>query len=754
MAKKKKSSKKKAEVEEYSERSPFWGISGAVLLLLVALFALLGGFGTGGALPKGLFGAAYWSFGFAAWLVPMALVYWGVYKFMADDHRVPLGRLFSMLALLTFASAWFHTAFASKAVSTVDGVTGVAGAATGGHGGTVGKGVGGAVLTLLDKMPASILLFVVALFAFFFAFGISPKDAIMWVIGRFRRGERYEDEDGLEGLKARAAESGFKLNEGVPVERHGGDRDQPAPRLTSLRNTAQKLSNQENHAALTAASDPDWQFPGVGLLDQKQDKADAGNVEANARAIRETFANFNIDVEMEGANIGPRVTQYTLKPPTGVKLTKITALENNLALDLAATSIRMEAPIPGKRAVGIEVPNIKGATVRLASILQSREWADEKSPLTFTIGKDISGKAVVADLAKMPHMLVAGQTGSGKSVMINDILTSMLYRNSPSDLKLILVDPKTVELTPYNDIPHLLTPVITEPEKCISALKWAVAEMERRYRTLAEVKKRNIGEYNLLKKEEGMPYIVIVIDELADLMMMAARDVEALIVRIAQKARAVGIHLILATQRPSVDVITGLIKANVPARIAFTTASQVDSRTIIDQVGAEKLLGRGDMLLLTSDMPKPKRVQAAFIDDNETVKVTDFIRAQRAPQYNDEVVSQPVTIGKGGVVADMGGGGGDADDDMFRDAVRAVIEAKKASTSLLQRRLRIGYGRAARLIEEMEEQGIIGAADGSRPREVLVSSLDQVFGAADNAGGDALGDDSADDPIQDVYPAR
>ena len=750
MSKKKKSAKKHVETESSSERSPFWGVSGGVLLILVALFALLGGFGTGGALPKGLFGAAYWLFGFAAWLTPVALVYWGVYKIMADDHRIPLGRLISMVALLTFASGWFHAAFASKQQAYI----GVAATVTGGHGGTIGSGVGGAMLTMLDKVPASIAFFVLALFAFFFAFGMNPKDVIMWAISRFRRGEHDEEGEGLEGLKARAAEQGFQMNEGVPVERHSdrGDADKPAPRLTSLRNTAQKLAPQENHAALTAASDPDWKFPSITLLDQKQDKADAGNVEGNARIIRETFGNFNIDVEMEGANIGPRVTQYTLKPPAGAKLNKITALADNLALDLAATSIRMEAPIPGKRAVGIEVPNIKGATVRLSSILQSREWSEAGSPLEFAIGKDIAGKPVMADLARMPHVLVAGQTGSGKSVMINDILTSLLYRNTPADLKLILVDPKTVELTPYNEIPHLLTPVITEPEKCISALKWSVAEMERRYRTLAEHKVRNIGEYNKLKNEEGMPYIVIVIDELADLMMMAARDVEALIVRIAQKARAVGIHLILATQRPSVDVITGLIKANVPARIAFTTASQVDSRTIIDQIGAEKLLGMGDMLLLTADMPKPKRVQAAFISDGETVKVTDFIREQRAPQYNDEVVSQPVVIGKGGVVADMGNDGG-ADDDMFRDAVRVVIENKKASTSLLQRRLRIGYGRAARLIEEMEEQGIIGAADGSRPREVLVSSLDQVFGGGDVVGG--VGDDAGDDgPIQDVYPAR
>lgn len=732
MAKKKKHSKKKAAAPVYAERSPFWGYSAAVALILVALFLLIGGFGTGGPLPTGLFGGAYWLLGYAAWLTPVALVYWGVYKFAAEDHRIPLGKLFGMLAVLLFGASWFFTAFASKQLD---------GTFTGGHGGTVGSGIGGAVLTALDKVPASLLFFVFTVFAVFFAFGISPK--VILKVGDLFKREEVED-DGLAALKAKAGAQGFQLNEGVPVEHHGAvvpAKEQPQPRLSSLKNTAAKLAASEDHSALTAASDPNWQFPSISLLDQKQDKADAGNVEGNARAIKETFYNFNIDVEMEGANIGPRVTQYTMKPPTGVKLTKITALENNLALDLAATSIRMEAPIPGKRAVGIEVPNIKPAIVRLSSIIQSRDWAEASSPLEFAIGKDIAGKPVLADLARMPHLLVAGQTGSGKSVMINTILTSLLYRNSPSDLKLILVDPKTVELTPYNDIPHLLTPVITEPEKCISALKWAVAEMERRYRTLSEVKKRNIAEYNMLKEEEGMPYIVIVIDELADLMMMAARDVEALVVRIAQKARAVGIHLILATQRPSVDVITGLIKANVPARIAFTTASQVDSRTIIDQVGAEKLLGQGDMLFLTSDMPKPKRVQGAFISDNETVKVTQFITDQRAPDYNMEVVSQPVVIGKGGVVADTGGGS-DADDDMFRDAVHVVIENKKASTSLLQRRLRIGYGRAARLIEEMEEQGIIGQADGSRPREVLVTSMDQVFGGGDASAPDEVLDEN------------
>ena len=718
MAKKKQTRKKKVEPVETTE-STFWPLAGAILLMLLAFLLLLGGFGTGGPLPINMFKGAYWLFGWAAYFTPIALVYWGVYKFKAEDRRIPLGKLTSMLGVLVFLASWLTVSFASQDVTT--------GSWQGGHGGGIGSVVGGAILTALDKFPAAILFLVLTLLAVFFAFGISPK-VILHVFGLFK-GNSEADSD-LAALKAKAENTGFKLNEGVPVEHHS-PRD--TARLSSLKNTAQKLTPVENHEALTTASDPDWQFPSITLLSQKQDKADAGDVEGNARIIHDTFENFNIEVEMEGANIGPRVTQYTLKPPTGVKLTKITALENNLALDLAAHSIRMEAPIPGKRAVGIEVPNVKSATVRLSSLFQSHEWQNLSSQLGFGIGKDISGTAVVADLAKMPHLLVAGQTGSGKSVMINTILTSLLYRNSPSDLKLILVDPKQVELKPYDDIPHLLTPVITEPEKCISALKWAVAEMERRYKALADNGNRNIVEYNAKMKEGGMPYIVIVIDELADLMMMAARDVEALIVRIAQKARAVGIHLVLATQRPSVDVITGLIKANVPARIAFTTASQVDSRTIIDQMGAEKLLGQGDMLLLTADMPKPKRVQGAFIGDDETAKITDFIRMQRPPQYDDEIISQPVQLnGKGGVVADYGAN--DADDDMWRDAVHVVLENRKASTSLLQRRLRIGYGRAARLIETMEEQGIVGPADGARPREVLVSSMDDVFGGGSDSG--------------------
>jgi S-DNA-T family DNA segregation ATPase FtsK/SpoIIIE len=659
------------------------------------------------------------------------MIYLGIIKLVSDDHHIPFPNLVGAISLLIFFASFMHVAFAQVAADA---------SVNGGHGGSVGQSVGSVLLGAMGKFLASLVFFLLSFFAFIFAFGLEPK-SIMNMFDIFRRepGDG-EDEEDLANLKKKMS-PGFQLNEGVPVEHHAA----PA-RLASLRNTAQKMAPEQQHAALTTASDPDWQFPPLTLLNDKQDKADAGNVTQNAETIKESFANFNIDVEVEGANVGPRVTQYTLKPPSGVKLTKLTGLESNLALDLAAPSIRMEAPIPGKKAVGVEVPNVKAATVTLHGLLNSQEWRDVKGSLGFAIGKDIAGVPVVGNLETMPHLLIAGQTGSGKSVMINTLLTSLLYRNSPADLKLILVDPKQVEMALYHDVPHLLSPVITEPEKCISALKWSVAEMERRLKAFAEVGKRNIAEYNTLKKEEGMPYIVIVIDELADLMMMAARDVESLIVRLAQKARAAGIHLVVATQRPSVDVITGLIKANVPARIAFTVVSQVDSRTIIDGVGAEKLLGRGDLLFSIPEFTKPRRVQGALIGDGETNKVCDFLRSQRPPNYDDEVISQPVQIGKGGVVASMDG---DEDDDMFKDAVSVVATAGKASTSLLQRKLRIGYGRASRLMDIMEEKGIVGPADGAKPRQVLVSSADEVFGGAPEAAPQPVAAGAGDEG--DVY---
>lgn len=711
MAKKRKSSKKsKKDKKSEGDGLPdnFWAQVWVIVLGLLAIILLFGSFGTGGSVATGLYEWARTSIGYLAYIAPFILLFAAVQKQRGENRRIPRGTFWGMVFTVLALAGFLHIFIDPETARQV--------ADEGNGGGYAGLLISGALLTFFNQTLGAIVLLILFFVMLYYTFKWSPASLLRAVRIEPKKitvtGDNDKDEPKDE-------EPGFKLNEGVPVQK----------KLTTLKNTAKKLTDDEIHDALTTSSDPAWEFPPLDLLDSKQDKANAGDVEGNAEIIRETLGDFNIEVDMQGANIGPRVTQYTLKPPSGVRLTKITALENNLALNLAATSIRMEAPIPGQRAVGIEVPNVKAATVRVRSILESNIWKGVKSPLAFPIGKDIAGQPVVAALDSMPHLLIAGATGSGKSVMINTFLAGLLYRNSPADLKLILVDPKQVELTPYNDIPHLLTPVITEPEKCISALKWAVAEMERRYRALADEGKRNIAEYNKVKKEEGMPYIVIVIDELADLMMLAARDVEALIVRIAQKARAVGIHLVVATQRPSVDVITGLIKANIPARIAFTVAQQVDSRTILDQVGAEKLLGQGDMLFSIPELPKPKRIQGAFISDAESKKLNDHLRMNRAPDYDDEVVAQPVNIGGGSSV----GSSADTEDSLYEDAAQTVIEAGKASASLLQRRLRVGYARAARLIEALEDQGIVGPADGSRPRDVLVTSMDDITSGDDGS---------------------
>lgn len=472
----------------------------------------------------------------------------------------------------------------------------------------------------------------------------------------------------------------------------------------------------------------DWKFPPSDLLKAVSTKADAGNVKENAAIIQNTLSHFGVDVSMADVNIGPTVTQYSLKPPAGVKLTKIMALDKDLALSLAAHPIRIEAPIPGKSLVGVEIPNKKVASVRMKEILTNPEYKAIINPLNFILGRDVSGEIVSADLARMPHLLVAGATGSGKSVMINTMLASLLLRNSPESLRIILVDPKRVEMVPYNDVPHLLSPVIVDPEKTISALKWAVVEMDRRYRILASLGKRNIGEYNTLRTTddtlENLPYIVFVIDELADLMAVASSDVEGLIVRLAQMARAIGIHLVLATQRPSVDVITGIIKANFPARIALATTSQVDSRTIIDQAGAEKLLGKGDMLFVSPEYLKPKRVQGVYLDETEVETITGYMRSQMDPQYNEEVLNQTVKIG--GATRGYSMDAPEEDDELFEEAANMVIESQKASASYLQRRFRIGYARAARLLDILEIKGVVGPADGAKPREVLVGSLSEL----------------------------
>ena len=730
MAKKRKAVKKTAPAKpQHSLPAGFWSQVGAVLLILFSLLLVVAWFGVGGPVLKWIDTVSLQAVGYTMYALPILLIYLAVETFRAEGNQLPLAVKFAaVLEIVWFSGLFGLLKTASRPES----------------GGFVGDSINMGVLQMVDSAIAAIIYLVLIFITVLFITQTSPFTVFSRVWEMIKT-DRSEDDKNRSVMKQAAKrDSGdklgdIKLNAGVPIIDTAKEKKSL---LKSSKKQPPHPEKAEEQTALVATRDPNWQPPSLELLERSESGADAGDTRQNAQIIHDTLSEFNIDAEMGDINVGPKVTQYTLRPPSGVKLTRITALETNIALNLAAQSLRIEAPIPGQKAVGIEVPNRKAADVRLYGTLNSKQWKSTREQLSFAIGKDISGQVVVGELGKMPHLLIAGQTGSGKSVMINTLLSSLLYRNSPSDMKLILVDPKQVEMAPYEDIPHLLTPVITEPEKTISALKWAVNEMERRYKLLAAEKIRNIKDYNqklqsrgkkiaiadengnVQEHEDGsMPYIVIVVDEMADLMMIAKRDVEALIVRLAQKARAVGIHLVLATQRPSVDVITGLIKANVPARISFTVASQVDSMTILDQAGAEKLLGQGDMLLYTPSMSKPKRIQGAWVTDDEVNKITDHLRMQMAPQYNDEVVAQPVQLnGKGGVVMDFSEGG----DDKFKDAVRVVVERRKASTSMLQTRLGIGYQRAARIIEEMEERGIIGAANGSKPRDVLISSVDEL----------------------------
>ncbi|MBT4277126.1 hypothetical protein HOD96_00040 [Candidatus Falkowbacteria bacterium] len=459
----------------------------------------------------------------------------------------------------------------------------------------------------------------------------------------------------------------------------------------------------------------------LDLLHNGGDKPTSGDINANMETIRKTLENFNIEVEMGKVSVGPTVTQHTLRPAEGVKLSQIITLSNDLALALAAHPIRIEAPIPGKSLVGVEVPNKQAAKVRLKDIITSDEFKNRPSDLMITLGKDVSGKTWMTDLTRNPHLLIAGSTGSGKTICINTIILSLMYQNSPDDLKFIMIDPKRVELPIYGKTPYLLTPVITKVKETVNALKWAVSEMERRFEVLSDAKNRDIFSYRAAGNT--MPSVIIIIDELADLMASAGPEIEALIIRLAQMSRAVGIYLILATQRPSVNVITGLIKANITSRIAFSVASLVDSRTILDSSGAEKLLGRGDMLFVSAETSKPKRLQGAFVSESEIKKITSYIKLNYdSVEYDETVVERQGGVSISGKNDDFG-----EDEELIEMAKEIVVRGRKASASLLQRRMRIGYNKAARLIEALEELGIIGPADGAKSREVLVSqeSLDE-----------------------------
>jgi DNA segregation ATPase FtsK/SpoIIIE, S-DNA-T family len=467
----------------------------------------------------------------------------------------------------------------------------------------------------------------------------------------------------------------------------------------------------------------DYNVPPIDLLEAEKGAPNAGDIKNYSAIIKKTLQNFDIPVEISEVNIGPTVTQYSFKPAEGIKLSRIVALQNDLSLALAAHPLRIEAPIPGRALVGIEIPNKTRATVRLRSLIENEQFKNFPSSLALALGRDVSGAPVIADLAKMPHMLVAGATGAGKTIGLSNIVLSLAFRNSPRTVRLILVDPKRVEFPVYGDLPHLLTPVIVDTQRAVNALKWLIKEMERRFQVLSAARARDIGSYHALPASnsaatEELPYIVVIIDELADLMAARGKEMEAMIVRLAQMARAVGIHLVLATQRPSVEVLTGLIKANITSRMAFQVASQIDSRTILDSSGAEKLLGQGDMLFISSDFSKPKRIQGAFVSDKDVKKVVGWIanETQSVSQENmdgDDELSHSALEG-----LESGSYEDEDDDPLYEEAKRVIIESKRASASLLQRRLKLGYARAARLIDILEERGVVGPAEGSRPRQV------------------------------------
>jgi len=566
---------------------------------------------------------------------------------------------------------------------------------------------------------------------------ITVESLMFWRKSKVEEEDEDEDEDIKAIVDERAKEE--KKEEKIEKEK---EQKKESKGMFVKKNEEEESGIKYNPRAVGLTK---YVAPPLSLLEDDKGKIVSGDIKANANIIKRTLQNFGIDVEMDEVSIGPSVTRYALKPAEGVKISRILGLQNDLSLALAAHPLRIEAPIPGKSLVGIEIPNSTKSTVGLANLLSSEEFQKSDKPLLVTLGKGISGKSHYANIAKMPHVLVAGATGSGKSVTVHAIITSLLYRNSPEQLRMIMIDPKRVELTLYNKIPHLLTPVITDAKKTLLALKWATKEMDRRYDVLEGKAVKDIDSYhkNILAPEikkieelkkkgsydpekhiapEPMPYIVVIIDELADIMMAYPREMEAGIVRLAQMSRAVGIHLILSTQRPSVNVITGIIKANIPSRIALQVVSQIDSRTILDTPGAEKLLGAGDMLYIGGEMSKPVRIQSAFVSEKEVKDVVKFL----ADAYRDELIGGEINLADVAKGGDESGGVGifndlsdDGGDELYEQAKAEVLQAGKASTSYIQRKLGVGYSRAAKLIDLLEQKGVVGPANGAKPREVI-----------------------------------
>ncbi len=692
----------------------------SVVLLASGTLFLLSFFGAAGPVGTSVFNVSYAIVGIGAFALPFALIALGTYAGFGRPSLAPLvttGIVVTSVSVLAFAGL-----FPSSGLGGELGTFG---------GGILSKffGFWGALVLLVATTSVGIAIItdLEALIEL-----MQEKVTVLWT--RIMSARRNKKEEGGEELamvgvpETHASNPGRsdlpETEEKAPIERD--------PVVTVFSD----ISGDRAGTGI-ANFDAEYKAPPLSLLGSDKGKPGVGDIKANANIIKRTFQNFGISLEMDEVSVGPTVTRYAVKPAEGVRLSKILSLTSNLELALAAHPVRIEAPIPGKSLVGIEVPNTTKAMVGLGGVMGTPEWSDSTKPLLSAIGRDITGTAHYINIAKMPHGLVAGATGSGKSVAIHAIITSLLYRNGPNQLRFIMIDPKRVELTAYNGIPHLLTPVITDPKKSILSLKWAAKEMDRRYGILEQEKVRDIASYheNIFepaKKKggedmpEALPYIVIVIDELADIMHTYPRELEASIVRLAQMSRAVGIHLILSTQRPSVNVITGLIKANVPTRLALQVASQIDSRTIIDSPGAESLLGAGDMLYLSADMQKPVRLQTAFISEAEVKKVVSYIKSNNSGDLSGIDFGTPSMSGNENtdVMGVMSAGFTDDedDDDLYADAKVAVEEAGRASTSYLQRKLKIGYSRAARLMDILESRGVIGPADGSKPREVMSRS--------------------------------
>lgn len=685
---------------------------GAVVFSVLGLFFALALFDAAGRVGELTRLALTWTFGGGAYLAPIACGFY-VYVMLKPEDNEPVSTSKTVGVALVFLAILGLLELYSVSL-----------------GGMLGWLLAAPLTYLFSAVATGILFGAVLIIGNFLLFDIglrlprrTPKEIEL----------EEEDDHDLNAMLAKAKVDTDSDEESAEAD----DEDEVVPK----KSVVERLGLKTDAQFLVSNFEGPYAPPPLSLLSKNKGKAKSGDAKASSNTIKQTLKTFGIEVEMDEVEIGPTVTRYAIKPAQGVKIAKIVGLQRELEMNLAAGTIRIEAPIPGKSLVGIEVPNIEKATIGLASLLTSPEYTDSPNPLMVALGKDITGKAHFANVARMPHGLIAGTTGAGKSALIHDIIVSLLYRNSPEQLRFIMVDPKRVELTFYNGIPHLMTPVITDAKKALLSLKWAVKEMERRYDILQAERVQNLDSYhkNVYRKAknawiakgspeeekgdlpEPLPYIVIVMDELADLMHSYPRELEATIVRLAQMSRAIGIHLLLATQRPSVNVITGTIKANIPTRIALQVASQIDSRTILDQVGAEKLLGKGDMLFLSGELGKPMRLQSAYLSEDEVKRVVDYLKDQTEAHELDGLNLDEPQEGNG----DSFFGSVEVDedeDDLYEEAKQAVLEAGKASTSYLQRRLKVGYSRGARLIDMLEERGVIGAQEGSKPREILAGN--------------------------------